>query len=208
MKKVLLTAAFVLVAANAFAVITNSKHDFSASGSAVAYGNAATAGTQICVYCHTPHNAKTSALIWSRNNGSAAVVMYDKNVSSTLNLTMEAQIGVSSTLCMSCHDGTVAVDSFNSNGGSGAAKTITSSANLGGNMTNDHPIGFIYTSTSADTDIVNAATITLPLFVNGAKTGSMECATCHDVHAKQGVQAKFLRIDNSGSNLCKSCHLK
>lgn len=209
MKKILLTAALVLAASSAFAGITNSKHDFSATGGSNGYTSAA-AGTQICVYCHTPHNAKQSALLWNRGP-AAAVTVYDKSVSGTLNFSAITTIGTTSTLCLSCHDGSIAVDSFGSNTGS---KPIgaTNSANLGSNLTNDHPIGFSYASTSTDTDIVPIATGTvgtgkLPLFVNTAMTDSMECATCHDVHGKLG-NAKFLRIDNSGSNLCKNCHLK
>lgn len=205
MKKVLLSAALVLVATSAFAGITNSKHDFSATGSSSAYGNAATAGTQICVYCHTPHNAKTSALLWNRNNGGA-VTVYNKAVSGTLNFDAITGIGATSTLCLSCHDGTVAVDSFASNAGNAATK-LTGAANLGATLTDDHPIGFSY-GTQSDTDIVAAGgTTPLPLFVNGALIDSMECATCHDVHGKNNV-AKFLRIDNAGSNLCINCHTK
>lgn len=204
MKKVLLSAALVLVATSAFAGITNSKHDFSSTGGSAAYNNAA-AGTQICIYCHTPHNAKVSALLWNRNAGTATLTVYNKSVSGTLQLNAITAIGTTSTLCLSCHDGTVGVDSYASNAGS---KVISTSSNLSGDLTNDHPIGFAYGSTSADTDIVAAGgTTPLPLFVNGSLTDSMECATCHDVHGKNNV-AKFLRIDNAGSNLCKNCHTK
>lgn len=206
MKKVLLTAALVVVATSAFAAITGSKHDFSATGSGSAFGSATNAGTQICVYCHTPHNNKTSALLWNRNNGVAQTV-YAKAASSSLNFDAITAIGTTSTLCLSCHDGTIAVDSFATYGGT-AAKAVTSKANLGSSLTNDHPIGFSYGSTSTDTAIVAAGgTIPLPLFNNGALTDSMECATCHDVHGKT-QQVMFLRVNNEGSNLCKNCHTK
>lgn len=202
MKKILVaTVALSLVATSAFAVIKGSKHDMSSGGAGVAYKGTNNAQDQICVYCHTPHNSVSSALIWSRNAITVGT-LYDKSVSSTLNFTNPTSIGVTSQLCLSCHDGTLAVDSYKGFAGTTA---ITNSAKLGTDLTNDHPIGFSYATATVDTDIKNTAA--LPLYKNGTLTDSMECATCHDVHAK--VQSTyFLRINNAGSNLCLNCHGK
>src|SRR5690242_6956698 len=78
MKKVLsivATAALLTAASTAMAAtygttsITTSKHNLSASGGSSSYKGT---GSQICVYCHTPHNAYTTAPLWNRNNGFAA----------------------------------------------------------------------------------------------------------------------------------------
>lgn len=217
MKKILLTAALVLVASSALAVITGSKHDMTTTGASSAFHNTTDTNNanQLCVYCHTPHNNKKSALLWNRNDG-ATLTYYNKAASSTLNYAGNiTAIADSSMECMSCHDGTVAVDSYASHTGN---KLITGSANITTNLTKTHPVGFVYDATltgadgnlavvSADAKAVNSALgggATLPLF--GA-THTMECATCHDVHGKV-QQSMFLRVNNAGSNLCLSCHKK
>ena len=82
MKRILVAAAITLVASSAFAAISGSKHDLSSGGSNTYKGGS----DQLCIYCHTPHNAQgNGALLWNRTNGAVAVTVYNKSVSSTLN---------------------------------------------------------------------------------------------------------------------------
>ena len=86
--------------------ITDTKHDFSASG---------WSGGEICIACHTPHNANTAvtdAPLWNHN--LSAVASYALYQSDTLNAAPGQPTGTSK-LCLSCHDGTVAYD--NTTGG-------------------------------------------------------------------------------------------
>jgi predicted CXXCH cytochrome family protein len=128
--------------------------------------------------------------------------------------------GSTSSLCLSCHDGTVAVNAQNNvsnntlgeamTGGTGAGSAFMSTAgNLGGTNTalsNDHPVNFTYAdSTAADGTMLTAAT---GQTVGTAKlfTGKVQCASCHDVHDSTNVP--FLRNTMSGSGLCLQCHVK
>ncbi len=91
----LLAAAAVLgmtFATSASAVITGSAHDFSAEG----YGS-----TQICIFCHAPHNNAGGTPLWNHAPTAATFTLYS---SSTLNSTQAQPAGVSK-LCLSCHDG-------------------------------------------------------------------------------------------------------
>lgn len=65
---------------------------------------------EICVYCHTPHAANTqvSLPLWNRTIPSTTYNTYN---SSTLTQSV-SQPGPNSLSCLSCHDGTVAVDSI------------------------------------------------------------------------------------------------
>ncbi|MGC8898843.1 MAG: cytochrome c3 family protein [Bacteroidota bacterium] len=124
---------------------------------------------------------------------------------------------------MSCHDGTVAVNSlgnYSSVGtptmGSGTELDATGKiatgreANLGTNLTNDHPINFTYDAalatadgglvTPVSTNYVDAAQ-KVPLY-----SGTVQCASCHNPHNNQ--YGSFVRKSNSGSSLCLTCHVK
>ena len=103
---VLLLLLFIVAVPSAMADITGSYHDFS--------GNSWSGG-QICVVCHTPHSGDTSgdAPLWNHETTTATFTMYS---SSTMNATASSP-GGRSKLCLSCHDGTVALDSFGGNTG-------------------------------------------------------------------------------------------
>jgi len=75
---------------------------------------------EVCVYCHTPHGANTqaavaSAPLWNRTYSAATYTTYS---SATLTGSVSGP-GVASLVCLSCHDGTVAVDSIINMPGSG-----------------------------------------------------------------------------------------
>lgn len=73
---------------------------------------------EVCVYCHTPHGASTqiNAPLWNRTINTGSYQIYDKP--RTLNQPI-GQPGVSSLTCLSCHDGSIAVDSIINMPGSG-----------------------------------------------------------------------------------------
>jgi len=71
---------------------------------------------QICVFCHTPHgfNAVQSGPLWNKAVNTAqtyAVYNTGTNVSSTLDADLPV-IGSVSLACLSCHDGTQAMDNM------------------------------------------------------------------------------------------------
>ncbi|HEX6570602.1 MAG TPA: hypothetical protein VF055_01175, partial [Steroidobacteraceae bacterium] len=61
--------------------------------------------TGLCVYCHTPHNADPTIALWNRN---MPAVTYQLYTSSTLQAAPNQPTG-SSRLCLSCHDGILAL---------------------------------------------------------------------------------------------------
>lgn len=199
MKKALLIAIMtIMMATPAFAIISGSAHDFSGMVTAVT--------DEICIYCHTPHNAQTilNAPLWDHVSTTASYTLY---TSATLDATMAQPSGISK-LCLSCHDNTVAVDSFGTNGGTTLINAIAPAANLGVALGDDHPVGFTYDNAlfTADNGLVDPANIAVAglLFA-----GEMECASCHDVHNNgPATAASLLRIDNAASALCLTCHAK
>ena len=209
---------FVFGTQSAMAVpgtISGSKHDFS-SGSTSPYKGT---NAQTCVYCHTPHGAAGDAALWNRTMSVSVFVPY---ASPTLNATGTGQPGNISKLCLSCHDGTIAVDSY----GIGVyavagAQKILGTANIGAALSNDHPIGITYNTAliSADPGLKDpaATAVTIGTGNTGTITTKMlfsdklECPSCHDVHNSTSGTAdssKLLRVSNVGSALCRVCHVK
>lgn len=209
-KKLLLVGMLALVvvgfgiAGVSHAAITGSTHDFSSE---------AWAGGQICIVCHTPHNASSNiAPLWNHAVTTSTFTLYS---SPSLNATV-GQPSASSKACLSCHDGTVAIDSF---GGNIGTDFITGSKNLGTNLSNDHPVSFTFDTALSTTDggLFDPATKTVAVL--GGKTvqqgmligDKVECSSCHDVHKNKGYapsSSKLLLVNNASSGLCLTCHNK
>jgi len=74
---------------------------------------------EICVYCHTPHGAndtKGAIPLWNRTLNQGQYTIYDKP--RTLNRPI-GQPSPNSLTCLSCHDGTISIDSIINMPGSG-----------------------------------------------------------------------------------------
>jgi predicted CXXCH cytochrome family protein len=185
----------------ALAQISGSDHDFSGAGFS---------GGEICVVCHAPHNNVanvTGAPLW---NHEVTVANFQVYTSDSLDAGDVTQPDGQSKLCLSCHDGTVAVDNFGTAGTSNVF--VTGDARLDTDLRNDHPISFTYNSTlaTADGELEDPSTATTALGGTIDEDmlfgGSLECASCHDVH--DNTIAPFLRVSNSASGLCLTCHIK
>ncbi len=207
MKKfiVLTIAMLTLTTSSAFAVISGSAHDF-------VNGPGVTFGTDICAPCHTPHNSYASSAggpLWSHTASTAAWTQYSATNSATYNM-VNNTIDSISLACLSCHDGTVALDSY-IGGTSGAGLLPAGSSNLTADLSNDHPISFTYDSTldaqSGLYTLAQAKSNNALLVFYGTTADQMECATCHDVHNGANI-SKLLRYSNGASAMCLDCHNK
>jgi len=208
----------ILVASSASAGIVGSKHDLSTSG---AITDKSTDQDRVCVFCHTPHNANPAVPLWNREMSTATFTPYTGLDLDHTQWTSGTGPNEVSKLCLSCHDGTVAVNSLINNAnptmGSGneldATGLLVSSANIGTDFSDDHPISFDYTEAQAtDGELVDIATVTSTSNIEffGAGKTSMECSSCHDVHeygATTDMQP-FLNESKAASNLCLKCHVK
>ncbi len=176
--------------------IATSKHDFSGQG---------WSGGEICIACHTPHSAETSvpdAPLWNHEVTTTTFTLY---TSPTLNWAPEQPRGPTK-LCLSCHDGTVAIDSFGGNVGS---TLISGPANLGTDLSNDHPVSVEWRHQTDLPVCGQCHSMHGPLYPEDLPffDGYLECSTCHDVHSGTGFPS-LLRMDLQGSYLCLYCHNK
>jgi len=194
---------------------SGAKHNFVGDGD---FGNP----TSVCEVCHTPHGAVNagSSPLWSHTMSTATSYTMYSNSNGTLDTTtIGTQPGGVSKLCLSCHDGTVALDAYVGGPGTSSGTKISTSKMIGtvtggvSDLSDDHPISFSYNTqlVTDDGELVDVSTVTAALPFFGLLNDQLECATCHDVHQTDTAATnanKLLRVDNSGSGLCITCHIK
>jgi predicted CXXCH cytochrome family protein len=195
--------------------VVGSKHDLSVSGGSSVK---ATSETQPCVFCHTPHNASPAIQLWNRPASSATYGTYGSSTfksgtsAGTFN-TMPGrsapQPSGSSRLCLSCHDGTIALGATlnNSTLAMSNGTFVPATANIGTDLSNDHPVSFARAGTNIEVaDPPPADAVALE-----TGTSYVQCVSCHDAHSERGgdaVAAKFLVKSNARSAICTTCHTR
>ena len=185
------------------AFIAGSEHDFSSES----WNDTG----QICIVCHTPHNADTTVAevpLWNNTVTTSTFTLYS---SGSINATL-AQPNGPSKLCLSCHDGTIALDNFG--GRTGGTTFMSGSELVGTDLSSDHPVSFTYDTTlaTADGGLHDPATTSSGLggtiAADMLNSNKVECSTCHDVHNAAGTGGNLLVKSNNGSALCLTCHAK
>jgi hypothetical protein len=197
--------------------LLNSHHDFS---------GVAWSGNEFCKPCHTPHNANMEvpgSQLWNHQVTSATFQVYS---SPTLN-SFPGQPSGSSKLCLSCHDGTVAIE--NHSGNTSGTEYVTF-GNITTDLRDDHPISFEYNSSLASNDPGLYDPSTELSGLGGTieedllQNGYMQCTSCHDPHISrntegcvgchivQGTEMVTISLSlwksNAGSAFCLTCHNK
>lgn len=189
--------------------IAGSKHDLSSSGG----GEIKSDISFSCYFCHSVHTPEEGA------GGGGGLPMWNKNLStlgpyavyssSSLDTFPSSAPAGASLACLSCHDGTVAVNVIRS----GVLGTMTPTDRLAGrtsdlttDLANDHPVSLTY-SNAADAGLRTLAEVLgAGVKLYGPGEDQVECGSCHDAH--NPTHPPFLRKANTRSQLCLSCHAK
>lgn len=232
--------------------INGTVHDLRRANTRVGYKSSpADSLDRLCIFCHAPHHTyrlttagatgtgplapanATYLPLWNHTITNMVFVPYKNGPDEPINGPKRSQaidtfdkIGATSLLCLSCHDGSVAVNEYghspqNPASQSGGGITIASQYNIGkdGYLANHHPIGFPYDVVAGLDPEIFASNIAvfdqtydgksdiIPV-ANLLPGGKMECSTCHAVHNKGNSGEKLLYVSDKNSNLCFSCHNK
>jgi len=221
---------------------------------------------EVCVFCHTPHFSNADlvdAPLWNRMTSGAVYTPYDSSTEDS----KPGQPGGNSIACLSCHDGTVALDALVNAPGRGMGTSTTGTPNpsylfpagtinavftndptwslmwnfvdgagatpvaspatlaefggrvvVGTDLSNDHPISMPYPTVAQDPAFIQPpGTPGSPrVFTNGIRTfaaDKVECGSCHEPHvggaawSAKGIANK-LRVSNTQSAMCITCHIK
>lgn len=190
--------------------ISGTSHDLRAIGIGTTDGD----NGEICVYCHTPHSASADvASLWNKTVLANTVYTMYSNPATIDAPSDNTTLTSASLACLSCHDGTLAVDAVLNAPGLGsdsrnfAGTTLMGAINdgfgvVGQDLSDDHPIGMDMTLAVTNDPDIQATTY--PLF--GTDDVRVECATCHTVHSDEF--GSFLVESNTGSTVCFNCHTK
>jgi predicted CXXCH cytochrome family protein len=181
--------------------IANTKHNLTPTGPGTFKAPEATG---LCVFCHTPHNATPQTALWNKALSGATYTLY---TSTTLKAVIKQPTG-SSRLCLSCHDGTLAMGTLRvpQAGLQPTLGILTGTALIGTNLSDDHPISFVYDSALAANRGELAEPLSLPKTLHLDRNGELQCTSCHDAH--EDKRSKFLRMDTRYGALCTTCHMK
>jgi len=195
--------------------IKDSHHDFR---------SAAWRSMTMCQPCHVPEVKDTTRYekpSWSSTLKTPQYSMY----SST---TMDAFVGQpsgNSKLCLSCHDGTIAIESH-AKAKNGQPLLLKGEFKI--DLSSSHPVSFPYDATLVFMDrelrdpVSTASGLGGTIAEDLLDNGRVECTSCHDAHISRNTQgcsgchimhenkvkSLSLRVDNSRSRLCLVCHNK
>jgi predicted CXXCH cytochrome family protein len=179
------------------------KHNLSISGPGPIR---ASSESQICIFCHIPHQ-EGSALpyLWNRSDPGNPYIPYYSS-------TLQAEVGQptgASRMCLSCHDGTIALGAITSSPTEipfeGGIRFIPpdSSSYLGTDLSDDHPVSFVYDEMLSLNNRQLREPSALPPQVK-LENNQVQCTACHDPH--DNFFGQFLVMDNTASALCTACH--
>ncbi len=182
--------------------VVDSPHNLSAGGPGEVR---AVAEEQVCIFCHTPHHAAPVIPLWNRSMPLEAYTPYTSRA-------LDAEVGQPtgmSKMCLSCHDGTIALGAVLSRSmpivmRNGITTMPAGASNLGTDLSDDHPVSFRYTSELAAQDTHLRMPASLPPEVQLDFNQELQCTTCHNPHSN--AIGDFLVLHNEESQLCLSCH--
>lgn len=190
------------VAGAQFGSVVDSPHNLSTSGAGAIR---ATSEEQVCIFCHAPHNSTPIRPLWNRAMPLEAYTVYTSRA-------LDAEPGQptgNSKMCLSCHDGTIALGAVNSRAMpismmGGVTTMPVGSGLIGTDLSDDHPISFRYDAGLSATDPKLRHPSQLPPEIHLDVNSELQCTTCHDAH--NNARGKFLVLDNASSQLCTACH--
>lgn len=163
-----------------------------------------------CQYCHAPHSGIGNAPLW---NQTLSVQTYSPYTSTTSPETGNPQppLGGDSSLCLSCHDGTVAPGQTVVYGAVSMTGSMSAPDVFGTNLQSSHPFSLVLPmkdSVDIAASLVSQGKTTDSTGAVKLINGNIECTSCHDPHvqAKDPISQNFLVRDSSNGQLCLACH--
>jgi len=179
--------------------IRGSKHDLTRTGPGPVK---AVSERDPCVFCHVSHRGMGRGS--NRPELTGSVEPYR---SSTMSVQAPEKPTGATSVCLSCHDGTIAIGqtrrrSIDLTGTASGGKMPAGSSLLGRDLRGTHPVSFPLKETSKVRRPHEKAPVRLD------RAGEMHCTACHDPHEEfvDPDHGKFLAATPRGSKLCSVCH--
>lgn len=139
-----------------------------------------------CAACHFAHPAKAQRPLWETRPADDARLFVRDSAKAG---------GVSSGLCMSCHDGTIAATLQAHSVSGGGSRTTTLGMDLGAN----HPVGVDYAAVFRGDPVSYNDPAGNPRIV--LEDGLVGCVSCHATHDAGVIASGSIR-----PGVCTDCH--
>jgi hypothetical protein len=177
--------------------------------------------TEICKFCHIPHNPVVPEPLWGHALSSGQRYDMPEMLRTSGVGELTPQPDGSSRLCLSCHDGTVALGDV-----AGQRRPIPMAGSqmlqrgqrgfIGSDLSGSHPISFVVRDRNdrgldddVDMSIKPLAVIATDHDVKLDEDGKMQCTTCHDPHMdsfhQPGRTPRFW-VKPTLEEVCLTCH--
>ena len=191
-------------------------HNLSVSGPGEIH---AQSETEVCKFCHIPHAAVVSQPLWGHALSTA-----ERYQVAPLRRGRVAgpapQPDGSSRLCLSCHDGTVALGEI----GRASTRIAMSGSqrlergrpsHLGVDLSGSHPVSFVVPDmdpapgSGSDMTLRPLAVVSADKDVKLDAEGKMQCTTCHDPHQDRYYQpgsVPHFWVKPTVGEVCLACH--
>lgn len=183
---------------------------------------------EICRVCHVPHdhnlqteNYWVQGLLW--NHAPPTTGTWTPYSSGSMDAVTGNPSGPS-LLCLGCHDGSTALDTFDKYAGGAMNIDVYNagyqvpSTGAAGDLSGTHPISMSYyddNNMNVDGTIMGTSGTIADVLFGTAPTATVECSSCHDVHDQNAAAGThLLRVANTvasggaASGLCLTCHDK
>lgn len=168
-------------------------------------------GSLGCTFCHAPHSGLgANTPLWNQKLSSKSYVPYSSSTDPTQGNT-QPTLGVTSSLCLSCHDGTVGVGQTQAYGQLPTVGSMNSMDSFGTTLTGSHPFSLVLPMKDASnlqSSLVSQGKTADPTGAVKLIKGNVECTSCHDPHVQNidKIAQNFLVRDSSGAQMCLACH--
>jgi hypothetical protein len=209
--KPLLSLACLFIVAQSFAQVPTADvlgmHNLSLSSGSSVYSQ----GSLGCTFCHAPHSGLGgNTPLWNQKLSQKTYVPYTSTTDPNQGNT-QPTLGVTSSLCLSCHDGTVGVGQSAAYGQLPTVGTMNSADSFGTTLTGSHPFSLV-------TPLKDASNLAASLVTQGKTAdptgavklvnGNIECTSCHHPHVQNidKIAQNFLVRDSSSAQMCLACH--
>ncbi|MGB7728029.1 MAG: hypothetical protein WBL50_08360 [Candidatus Acidiferrum sp.] len=163
-----------------------------------------------CTFCHAPHSGIGGITpLWNQTLSSQSYTLYTSTTFKQQGT--QPTLGKSSSLCLSCHDGTVAVGQTAVYGKIPVTGTMNNMDVLGTNLSGSHPFSLVMPLKDAPDMAASLVAQGVTADPTGAVqliSGNIECISCHNAHVQgiDRVAQKFLVRDSSNGQMCLACH--
>jgi Doubled CXXCH motif (Paired_CXXCH_1) len=182
-------------------------HNMTLSSGASVYSQ----GSLGCTFCHAPHSGiGANTPLWNQTLSKATYAPYNSTTYNDQGST-QPTLGAASSLCLSCHDGTVAVGQSAAYGTLPVSGAMNSVDSFGTNLSGTHPFSLVLPMKDASNlvaSLVSQGKTADPTGAVSLINGNIECTSCHNAHV-QGIDRiaqNFLVRDSSSGQMCLACH--